>query len=175
MDCLQAIHARHSYRGPYTDAAVPQTDLIEIVKAGIQAPSGNNDQTTSFVIVTAPDTLKQIATIAPDSKALATCQALVAVVMASPDEIPAGHGFFGHEDYAAAVENMLLAITALGYASVWLDGVLRSNNNARFVGELLGVPSEKEVCVLLPVGVPAEPLTDRGRKPFEERTRWERW
>lgn len=175
MDCLQAIHARHSYRGPYTATPVPRQDLIEIVKAGIQAPSGNNCQTTSFVIVTAPEMLRRIATIAPDSPALATCPALIAAVMDAPSEIPEGLEFFGVEDYSAAVENMLLAITALGYASVWFDGVLRQNNNAQFVGELLHVPSQKQVRVLLPVGVPAEPLVDHGRKPFDERAHWEQW
>ena len=103
MDCFQAMRERHSYRGAYTNAPVPEADLRKIMEAGILAPSGNNDQTTSFVAVTDPALLKQIATIAPDTKALATCRALIAVVMDAPSEIPPGHGFFGIEDYSAAV------------------------------------------------------------------------
>ena len=34
---------------------------------------------------------------------------------------------FATEDCAASVENMLLAVTALGYATVWLDGVLTAD------------------------------------------------
>ncbi|MGI6377086.1 MAG: nitroreductase family protein [Anaerolineae bacterium] len=175
MDCLQAIRARHSYRGPYTSAQVPEAHLRQIVEAGILAPSGYNGQTTSFVVVTDPALLDRIRPISPDTLALATCPALIAVVMDAPEEIPAGRTFFGIEDYSAAVQNMLLAITALGYASVWFDGVLRSEGRARLVGDLLGVPPQKEVRVLLPIGVPAEPLEDHGRRPFAERARWNRW
>ncbi len=175
MDCLQAIRERHSYRGPYTADPVPEADLRQIVDAGILAPSGYNGQTTSFVVVTDKTLLEQIATISPDTNALTTCQALIAVVMVGPKEIPAGRIFFGVEDYAAAVENMLLAAVSLGYASVWFDGVLRSDNNASFVGNLLGVPAPKEVRVLLPIGVPAEALEDHGRKPFDERAHWNKW
>ena len=42
---------------------------------------------------------------------------------------------FGVEDYAAAVENMLLAIQALGYATVWIDGALRRDGVARKVAK----------------------------------------
>ena len=34
---------------------------------------------------------------------------------------------FEVEDDSAAVENVLLAITALGYASVWMDGDVKRN------------------------------------------------
>jgi nitroreductase len=175
MDCLQAIKDRHSYRGPYTAAPVPAEHLRQIATAGVLAPSGYNGQTTSMVVVTDADTLRRIAAISPDTQALTTCQALIAVVMDAPDEIPAGRIFFGIEDYSAAVENMLLAITALGYASVWFDGVLRSDDRARLVGDILGVPPQKEVRVLLPIGVPAEPLVDHGRRPLDERVRWNKW
>lgn len=39
---------------------------------------------------------------------------------------------------------MLLAITALGYASVWLDGWLRLDGHDEAVGHLLGVPARQE-------------------------------
>ena len=51
MDVFEAIAKRHSYRGPFRDRAVPRADLERIVQAGLQAPSGKNAQTTSFVIV----------------------------------------------------------------------------------------------------------------------------
>ena len=38
---------------------------------------------------------------------------------------------FGAEDCAAAVANMLLAITAVGYATVWTDGALRREVEAK--------------------------------------------
>jgi len=39
---------------------------------------------------------------------------------------------------------------------VWLDGLLRREGRAAKVGALLGVPTAREVRVILPVGAPAE-------------------
>jgi nitroreductase len=174
MEFFEVVSSRHSYRGPFTAEPVPQEDLRRIVEAGIKAPSGMNQQTTTFVVVDDPALLKQIAALAPDNKALNTCQALIALVMDGPDD--AGRPpIVGVEDYAVAAGYMLLAITALGYASVWLQGMLGRPENAQAIGELLGVPAQKSVRVMLPLGRPAEPLSDRGRKTFDERARWNGW
>ena len=82
---------------------------------------------------------------------------------------------FAPEDCAAAAQNMLLAITALGYAGVWLDGALRVNNVAEQVGQLLGVPPGKTVRILLPIGVAAEPGAQREKLPFEQRAWFNRY
>ena len=161
MDLFEAIQKRHSYRAGYIDQTVSREDLIKIVQAGIQAPSGCNAQTTSFVIVDDPAVMTKLREIVRVSS-----PAVIACVI---DSRPVYKGMsFNIEDCAAAVENMLLAITALGYASVWLDGVLRGETGVK-VGQLLGVPDTKRVQILLPVGVPVEKGTQRERKPFDER------
>jgi nitroreductase len=76
---------------------------------------------------------------------------------------------FAAEDCAAAVENMLLAVTALGYAAVWLDGVLRTDDRAAKVGRVLGVPAGRTVRIVLPIGVPVEPICQREKLPFAQR------
>ncbi|MBN1402293.1 MAG: nitroreductase family protein, partial [Anaerolineae bacterium] len=76
---------------------------------------------------------------------------------------------FEVEDCAAATENILLAITALGYASVWIDGWVRREDRAQAIGELLGLPDDRIVRILLPLGVPAEHWAQREKMPFEER------
>ena len=63
MDLFEAIERRYSYRGEFTDAPVGREDLEKIVRAGIRAPSGKNEQVTSFVIVDDPQLLEQIAEI----------------------------------------------------------------------------------------------------------------
>ncbi|MGO8751101.1 MAG: nitroreductase family protein [Thermoguttaceae bacterium] len=166
MDLFEAFAARFSYRGPFTPTPVPRSDLRKIVLAGIQAPSGCNAQVVSFVIVDDPELLAQIAAIV-DRPVCNTARAVIACVV---DPRPVYNGIsFGIEDCSAAVENMLLAVTALGYASVWLDGVLRVNDAAARVGRLLGVPSGKTVQILLPLGVPAEPGERKEKLPFERR------
>lgn len=172
MDVFEAMAKRHSYRGPFTDAPVPREDLRKIVQAGIRAPSGKNEQVVSFVIVDDPELLGQIAAVV-QRPACNTAKAMIACVS---DPRPVFEGFsFAAEDTAAAVENMLLALTALGYASVWLDGVLRLNDVAARVGELLGVPPGRTVRILLPLGVPAEPGVQKEKLPFAQRAWFDRY
>jgi nitroreductase len=82
---------------------------------------------------------------------------------------------FDREDVSAAVENMLLSITSLGYASVWLDGVLRLGDTADRIAELLGVPAGLDVNILLPLGVPVTQEQQMKKLPFDERAWYNRW
>ena len=164
MDLFDAIDARASYRKAFTGDPVPMEDLVRILQAGIRAPSGYNGQSTSFVTVTEPELLAGIRSIAGDRPVLATARAIICVVADHAATGDRAHSF-GVEDYAAATENMLLAITALGYASVWIDGALRTDAIARRIGDLIGVPPARDVRAILPVGVPAEPVVPARADP----------
>jgi nitroreductase len=172
MDVFEAIAQRYSYRGDFADVPVPRDDLEKIVQAGIQAPSGKNEQTTSFVIVDDPALLGQLAQMV-NRPVCNTARAMIACVT---DPRPVfGDISFAVEDCAAAVENMLLAVTALGYATVWLDGVLRLDDIAGRVGRLLGVPKGRSVRILLPLGVAAEPGAQKEKLAFQQRAWFNRY
>jgi len=169
MDFFEAAAKRHSYRAEFKDQPVDRDDLKKIVQAGQQAPSGKNEQTTTFVIVDDPELVAQIRSIPKANKAVQNAQAYIACVIdKNPAAIYEGYAF-QVEDCAAAVENMLLGITALGYASVWVDGWLRVDGRADQIGTLLGVPETKLVRVLLPIGIPTEQRQPPKKKSFEER------
>jgi nitroreductase len=172
MDLFDAIASRYSYRDEFTAASVPREHLEKIVAAGIHAPSACNEQVATFVIVDDRSLLRQIAEIMGKP----VCRSAPAMIacLSDPRPVFAGLSFAG-EDCAAAVENMLLAITALGYASVWLDGALRTENRAARIGRLLGVPGGKTVRVLLPVGIAAEPGRQREKLPFDRRAWFNRY
>lgn len=172
MDLFDAIAARYSYRGTFLDTPVPREDLEKIVGAGIQAPSACNEQVVSFAIIDDPSLLRQIAEIV-DKPVCHSAKAMIACVI-DPRPVFAGLSFAA-EDCAAAVENMLLAITALGYASVWLDGTLRAEDRAARIGRLLGVSGSNSIHILLPLGVPAEPGRQRERLPFDRRAWFNRY
>ena len=172
MDLFKTIAERHSYRGEFEKTPVPREALQKIVDAGIRAPSACNAQTASFVIVDDQAILAQIAGLG-DRPCLKTAAAMIVCV--ADHRAVYGNTSFGAEDCAAAVENMLLAITALGYASVWLDGMLRKDGIAGRIAAILGVPDNLEVRVLLPIGVPKEKGSQRERKAFNERASYNRW
>ncbi len=169
MDTFEAIKRRHSYRGDFTDAAVPREDLTKIVQAGIQAASGLNEQTTSFVIVDDPDLLAETVRIL-DRPPCPTAKAMIFCVV---DPRPTYEGVSFHvEDCSAAVENMLLAVTALGYATVWIQGVLCDKARGARLGELLGVSGNLSIRVALPLGVAAEPGRQKEKLAFDRRARF---
>ena len=175
MDVFEAIEKRHSYRGPFRDDEVPPSDLGRIVQAGLQAPSGKNAQTTSFVIVHQAELVRTIAAMPAGSTAVQQAKAFIAcIVDANPSPVYEGHDF-QIEDCAAAVENMLLAVTALGYATVWIDGWLRIQDRAETIGRALELPAGKVVRVLLPIGIPEETWTQKEKKPFAARAWFNRY
>ncbi len=166
MELFETIAKRYSYRDRFTDAPVPREDLERIVQAGIQAPSAKNEQVVTFVIVDDPALLGQIVEIVDKP----VCRSAKAIIACVADPRPVFSGIsFAVEDGAAAVENMLLAITALGYSSVWLDGVLRGEDRAGRIGRLLGVPPDRTVRILLPIGVAEQPGVQREKLPFQRR------
>lgn len=171
MDFFEVIKTRHSYRGVYTDAPIPEDDLVKIVDAGLRAPSGCNGQTTDFIIVTNAEMRKELALIVK-SDAIRTAPAIIVAVTQK-------HTFdfgldFEVEDYAAAVSHILLAAAALGYAACWYDGETRLGGCDAAVAGLLGTPQDRHVRTLIPVGIPEQPGKQAPRKPFDERVTWRR-
>jgi nitroreductase len=173
MDVFEAIDARHSYRAGFMARPVPREDLLRIVSAGIKAPSGYNGQSTSFVIVDDPALISAIADEMGSDIVRGAPAAIVCVM--DPGATRDRKYAFGVEDYSAAAENMLLAVTALGYASVWIDGVLKEGDLAARVGRILGVPRDRQVRVVLPIGVPGEKWAQKEKKPLSQRAWFNRF
>ncbi len=176
MELFETIRERYSYRGAFEQRPLPEDDLKKIVQAGLDAPSGKNLQTTGFVIINNPDRLERVRALFTDAPYTSTAPAFIAVFYdADHHPTPENPLRFEIEDAAAATQNMLLAITALGYASVWLDGALRREGRAEKIGAIIGLPEGKRIRILLPVGIPRDPYPRREKKPFQERVRFNTW
>ncbi|MBE6427957.1 MAG: nitroreductase [Planctomycetaceae bacterium] len=167
MEFFDVIQNRHSYRGNYLDQPVPREDLLKIAEAGRLAPTGKNAQTCSFVLIDDPQILARLGEMFERPASMKSAKAAIAVI-AKPSRIFMGHSFHV-EDFSAAVENMLLTITDLGYASVWVQGGLFMNGAMDQINQMLNVPIGQSVEVLLPIGVPAETCASPTKKPLEER------
>ncbi len=172
MDLFEAISTRSCYRGEFNEVPVPREILTQVIETGILAPSACNKQSPSFIGIDDPELIAKIAEITP----MPACKTAKAMIVCVSDSRPVyGDTTFYKEDCAAAVENMLLALTSFGYSSVWLDGALRRDNIAERIGELLGVPLHKRVQILLPIGVPATTAPKAGRLSFEKRASFNSW
>ena len=158
MELFDVIAARHSYRGAYLPEPVPRADLQRIMEAGLAAPSGCNKQTTVLTAVETPALIDRIFEIME----LPFCKTAPALICVTTKRIVAYKDGWGNErgyqvqDYAAAIENMLLAITALGYASCWIEGhITDADEQDKRIAALLNLPEDERAVCILPVGRPA--------------------
>lgn len=161
MDALEAIRKRRSVRR-YTGDSIPRTDLETIVDAGRLAATGGNRQPWDFVVVTEKAMIDQLKVAA---EWMDKAGAIIAVVMDSGTR-------WWVEDGSAAIENMLIASTALGYGSCWLEGWTLPREGE--FKELLEIPKEKRLLTLIPLGVPEE-WPSKDKKPLAEVLHWERY
>ncbi len=167
MQVLEAVHGRHSYRGKYRPEPVPRQDLITIMEAGLAAPSGCNRQTTSLIAVDDPKLLQKLRSVI-DPPVAETAPAFICVltrrIVAYRDRC------YAVQDYAAAIENMLLTIVELGYQSCWYEGHITDTDRIGWqMAQILGVPDEYDLVCLLPVGVAEEEPQPPKKKAFEQR------
>ena len=167
MTTLDVISARRSYRGKYLPTPVPREHLTAIMQAGLDAPSGCNKQTTSFIAIDDPEVLRKVHSVI-DPPLGETAPAMICVltqhIVAYRDRT------FFVQDYSAAIENMLLAIADLGYASCWIEGhVTDADRIGDKMAQILGVPEDYHLIAYLPVGIPADQIPTIRKKPMSER------
>jgi nitroreductase len=161
MDALEAIRRRRSVR-EYSGESIPRQDLEAIVDAGRLAASGSNRQPWDFVVITDRDMIEQLKVA---SLWMEKAGAIIAVVMD-----PASRWWL--EDGSAAVENMLIAATALGYGSCWLQGYTMPLEEE--FKALLEIPRELRLLTLVPIGVPVQWPT-KEKKTLDQVIHWERY
>jgi nitroreductase len=161
MDALEAIRQRRSVRA-YTGEPIPREDLLTIVDAGRLAATGGNRQPWEFIVVTDREIIEQLTVAA---QWMEKAGAIVAVVMDESSR-------WWLEDGSAAIENMLLAGTALGYGSCWLEGwTLRLEDDLKAI---LDVSKDKRLLTLIPFGVPVEWPT-KEKKSLDEILYWQKY
>ncbi|MGD9495298.1 MAG: nitroreductase family protein [Armatimonadota bacterium] len=163
MEVFEAIRSRASVRN-LRAVDVPEADLEQILDAGRRAPSGRNRQPLEFIVVRDPATIGELS----GAQACIGDVSVVVLVVGAPEQ-----STYWLEDVSAATENMLLAITALGYATVWIEGTLQ-REEPRW-RELLGIPPELRLMVALPIGAPVGNVTQAAKRPLSEMVHYERY
>ncbi len=168
-DVITAIHQRKSVR-KYSDAAVPESVLDDLIYCATCAPTGNNRQPWRFVVINDPATLSACAEIIPAGKMLLSCKQAIVFCVEFENELLR---FYGWLDASAAVENLLLAAQAHGIGGVWL-GVAPRIERIKAISALLELPPNIEPMAVVALGFPAETAT-RKRKPKPAQIWKNRW
>ncbi|MGD9873715.1 MAG: nitroreductase family protein [Kiritimatiellia bacterium] len=190
-ETLRSIDERHSVR-VFIDKPVPEEHIGAILHAANQAPSAHNQQSWRFIIVQGEkknDLARLVSSRAGDFPRPAAAllrmaarsidSAPVVIAVANTGQLIAhgtdlfkismesAHDFFRTmeiQNSAAAAENLLVAATSLGLATVWLGILfLMRDEVLNFLGEPQG-----EFMAVIPVGYAARPSTGPKKVPLEQ-------
>jgi len=194
-DTLKTIHNRHSVRR-FTEQDVSDEQIRLLLQAANEAPSAHNQQSWKFIVIrnTKKQELAQLVTgrsgefpkpasalLRMAARSILSAPVIIAVANTG-DLIEHGTQLFkiGKEmakDFfrtmeiqssAAAVENMLIAATALGLATVWLGILfLIKDDILQFLGEPKG-----EFMAVIPVGYAERPGTGPQKEPFSMKVKY---
>jgi nitroreductase len=195
-ETIAAIARRHSVR-LFSDQPVSEEDLLTLLRAANQAPSAHNQQSWCFTVVGSAAKKAELAQLVSDSAdrfprpsstllrmaGRSIVSAPVVVGVANTGELirhgqelfqvdkEAARDFFRTmeiQSSAAAVENLLLAATALGIGSVWLGILFLIKREVReFFGEADG-----EFMAVIALGYPAKKATGPRKRPMESVVRY---
>jgi nitroreductase len=194
-ETLQSIKRRHSVRS-FADREVSDDLINFLLQAANTAPSAHNQQPWRFIVLrhkkkqelahlvtsNAANFPKPASTLLRMA-ARSIISAPVVIAVANTGEL-IDHGtqlfkiekemakdFFRTmeiQSSAAAVENLLLAATSLGLATVWLGILfLMKDDVLQFLGEPKG-----EFMAVVPVGYAVRPSTGPQKKPLETKVRY---
>lgn len=149
---LENIHNRKSVR-QYTSEQVSAEQVETLLKAAMAAPTAVNYQPWRFVVVTERDELDAMAEILPYARMLR--QAPVAIVVCGETTWMGGsENPYWQQDCAAATQNLLLAVEALGLGAVW-TGVYPNQDLYPKLHDFLNLPSNVQPFCCIPIGHPA--------------------
>jgi len=162
MNPMETILTRRSIR-KYTDQPISKSDVMDLLKAGMAAPSANNCQPWHFIVINDHEIMDKIPEFHPYSKML--IQAPVAILVCIDKNLESADGY-GIQDCSAATQNILLAAHAKGLGAVWL-GIYPRQLRVKGIRELLHIPETVLPLALVSIGFPKEKKITANR--FNER------
>ena len=155
---MNSIFHRISVR-KYEDKPVEKEKIMEILKAGMQAPSACNQQPWEFYVVTDKEKIQKLSKVTPYTVCAAGAPAVIVPVYHTEGLVAPS---FAQIDMSIAQENIWLETDTLGLGGVWF-GIAPVEERMEEVHRLLGLPENVKVFSMFALGYPAEtrPQQDR--------------
>jgi len=155
-DAIQTIMTRPSVRA-FLDKPVPEEIVERLLRAAMAAPSAKNSRPWAFVLIRDRAELEKLGAALPNAKMTATAPLALAICGLMDKTLPGEAREYWIQDCAAATENFLLAVHALGLGAVW-TGVHPISERIAILKETLRLPNGVEPFCLIPFGWPAGPV-----------------
>lgn len=164
MDVFSAITTRRSVRS-YIDKPVEFDKLTAMLEAAMWAPSSGNLQNWRFILVTDKEKIERISRHCPNQNFVFQAPVLI-VVCSDNDRMERFYGafgkFWGTQNVAACIQNMLLCATALDLGTCWIGAY-----DANAVSDLLDIPGSVKLHAIITVGYSDAKTEEPQREPLE--------
>ena len=152
MDLFDVIQARKSVR-KYTSQSVGQEKIEQIMNAAQLAPSWRNRQCWKFIFVNDPETKKElIRCTGTFNRSWLGKEHAIIVACGNPNQSGTRNDkSYYLVDVAIAMENLVLAATALGLGTCWIGAFDEDK-----IKTLLNIPQPYRIVAITPLGYPAK-------------------
>lgn len=164
---LRLIFDRYSCRAFRIDA-IAEEHIFWLCEAFRWAPSAGNTQPWRLFVISDEGTKKALAAAAYDQNFMAEAP-VVFLICSQPDRSARRYGQRGADlyhlqDTAAAVQNLLIAATALGYGACWIGAFSEHS-----VIQVLNLDPSLRPVAMVPVGFEKHPPRKRtSRRQVDE-------
>jgi len=186
MNTIEAIAQRRSIR-KFKSIPITDEEIIKILNAGIQAPSGKNRQPWRFIVVKEdkrPEMIRimreSLAKIKGQGGDLGSSERTTDSMEKAPVTIFIFNPYAEHtpsewhksnvvdvQSTGAAIQNMILAAQDLGIGTLWICDVFYA-----YVELCTWLGETHEMIAAVSFGYPDESPNARPRKPVEEVAKW---
>ena len=166
----ELINKRQSVRNYKTDA-VPTEAIAACIEAARLAPSACNAQPWKFIVVDDAALKQQVGEAAESfgmNKFCPLAPCIIAVVLEKPNLTSAIGSVLKDKEYTLidigiAAEHFCLQATELGLGTCMIGWF-----NEKKVRQLLGIPKNKRIPLLITIGYPNDAKREKARKTTEQ-------
>ena len=166
---MDAIFKRKSVRR-YTGQDVPDSLVKNILAAGMSAPSAGNQQPWHFIVIKDKEALRKVSECSPHARPLQDSR--LGILVCADLDLERHKGYWV-QDCSAAVENMLVEVTALGLGAVWL-GVYPREDRVQYLKKYFALPEQIIPFAIVSIGYPGQEVIASDRYN-QSRVHYEKW
>ena len=162
MNTLDVISSRRSIRS-FTKDTISEKNLLALIKAAADAPSGGNEQNWQFISIQEPARIKAVRALSPGMVSQPAAVIAICLDRRQMADIESDQYQQNYYDLGAAMQNILLAAHALGLGSCAI-----ASFNQQGLKQVLCLPERVDINLLVAIGKPKVIPSPPPKKPLEK-------
>jgi nitroreductase len=170
----ELIKQRRSVRS-YKDQPVEKEKITQCLEAARMAPSANNSQPWTFLVVEDKELKNRVAEATVTlgfNKFSREAPVLIVVIRERANLFTALGGWMQHTEFSGYDVGIAVSHFCLQAAELDLGTCILGLFDQKKIKELLHIESKKEVALVLTLGYTDAPVREKKRKPLEAMSRW---